>query len=132
MTVVAKQISNGNELLLSGKLPLTTFQHRVLTALCQVPQGKATTYKLLGEYIGCRSSQAIGQALRRNPYAPIVPCHRVVSHVNGSMCGFGGTRTGSKIDTKMNLLREEGVVIDSNGRVDPSCIYAFEQENEEE
>ena len=56
----------------------TNFQNKVYEALLEIPIGKITTYKLLGAYIGCKSSQAIGQALKRNPFAPDVPCHRVI------------------------------------------------------
>ena len=57
---------------------VTPFRQRVYDALCRVPRGRVTTYKLLGEAIGCASSRAIGQALRNNPFAPEVPCHRVI------------------------------------------------------
>jgi len=56
----------------------TPFQQRVYSALKLIPHGKVTTYKLLGDFIGCKSAQAIGQALTRNPDAPLVPCHRVI------------------------------------------------------
>ena len=56
----------------------TTFQQKVYDALLLIPKGKVTTYKMLGDFINCRSAQAIGQALTRNPYAPKVPCHRVI------------------------------------------------------
>jgi methylated-DNA-[protein]-cysteine S-methyltransferase len=58
---------------------VTPFQVRVYEALLQVQKGRVTTYKELGAVIDCKSSQAIGQALKRNPFAPAVPCHRVVS-----------------------------------------------------
>ena len=99
----------------------TDFQKSVYKALCQVPRGKVTTYQSLARAIGCRSNQAVGQALRRNPYAPAVPCHRVVK-TDRSLGGFGGQRTGSKIDDKVRLLKKEGVRFDSEGRVDKSCL----------
>lgn len=117
-------LSKAQLLLSSGEKNLTPFQHQVLSALCLVPKGKVTTYKLLADYVGCGSCQAVGQALRRNPYAPTVPCHRVVAH-NGAMCGFGGTREGAKIDSKIDLLRQEGVAIGTDGKVDINCIYRF-------
>ncbi len=48
---------------------ITEFQRRVYLALLDVPKGQCITYKVLGERISCRSAQAIGQALRRNPFA---------------------------------------------------------------
>ena len=59
-------------------MKMTDFQKRVYDALLLIPEGKVTTYKILADFIGCRSSQAIGQALTRNPHAPLVPCHRVI------------------------------------------------------
>ncbi|KAL7561595.1 hypothetical protein ACA910_004185 [Epithemia clementina (nom. ined.)] len=123
--VVLSSKNPAKDLLASGEKRLSAFQHQVLSALCQVPPGKATTYKLLADYIGCKSCQAVGQALRRNPYAPTVPCHRVVAH-SGAVGGFGGTRCGAKIDAKMKLLRQEGVLMDDNGHIDTNCIYKFE------
>jgi len=52
---------------------ITPFQRRVFEALMRVPAGKVTTYKALGEAVGCGSGQAIGQAMKRNPFAPAVP-----------------------------------------------------------
>ena len=65
----------------------TPFQQKVYDALLLIPKGKVTTYKMLGDFIGCRSSQAIGQALTRNPHAPKVPCHRVIK-TDGTIGGY--------------------------------------------
>lgn len=85
---------------------ITPFQRKVYLALLEVPRGQTISYKELGERIGCRSPQAIGQALRRNPFAPAVPCHRVISS-NGSLGGFHGLREGEMIERKRRLLQEE-------------------------
>lgn len=85
---------------------ITPFQRRVYLALLEVPCGQTITYGELGRRIGCRSAQAIGQALRRNPFAPDVPCHRVVA-ADGSLCGFNGQRSGEAIDRKRRLLEAE-------------------------
>lgn len=69
---------------------MTDFQQKVYAALLLIPKGKVTTYKLLGDFIGCRSAQAIGQALTRNPDSPGVPCHRVIrtdGHIGGYASG---------------------------------------------
>ncbi len=65
----------------------TAFQHRVYEALEDVPRGKTTTYGILAKAVGCGSAQSIGQALRRNPDAPRIPCHRVVRN-DGNIGGF--------------------------------------------
>lgn len=85
---------------------LTEFQRKVYLALLDVPRGATISYKELGERIGCKSAQAIGQALKRNPFAPDVPCHRVIAS-DGSIGGFHGKRSGEMIDKKRKLLQEE-------------------------
>lgn len=85
---------------------ITDFQRKVYLALLEVPRGATVSYKELGERIGCRSAQAIGQALKRNPFAPDVPCHRVIA-ADGSIGGFHGQRNGDMIDKKRRLLEAE-------------------------
>ena len=85
---------------------ITPFQRRVYLALLDVPAGTTITYGELAERIGCRSAQAIGQALRRNPFAPEVPCHRVVA-ADGSLGGYNGERDGEQIEYKRRLLEVE-------------------------
>ena len=85
---------------------ITEFQRKVYLALLEVPRGETISYKQLGERIGCRSAQAIGQALKRNPFAPEVPCHRVIAS-DGSIGGFHGQREGEMIDKKKALLKSE-------------------------
>lgn len=68
-------------------LHCTAFQQRVWQALLEIPYGHTTTYGALARRIGCRSAQAIGQAVGRNPVAIIVPCHRVVGS-DGSLVGY--------------------------------------------
>ncbi len=88
---------------------ITEFQRKVYLALLEVPKGATITYGELAQRIGCRSPQAIGQALKRNPFAPDVPCHRVVA--KEGIGGFMGQRAGEMIEKKKRLLREEGIPI---------------------
>ncbi len=85
---------------------ITPFQRRVYLELLNVAKGETVTYGELARRIGCRSAQAVGQALRRNPFAPEVPCHRVVA-ANGSMGGYFGRREGELIERKRRLLEDE-------------------------
>lgn len=85
---------------------ITDFQRRVYLELLKVPRGSTITYGELARRIGCRSTQAVGQALKRNPFAPAVPCHRVVA-ADGSIGGFGGHRDGEYIERKRRLLEQE-------------------------
>ena len=89
-----------------GSTKITSFQRRVYLTLLDVPAGTTITYGELAKRIGCRSAQAIGQALRRNPFAPEVPCHRVVAK-NGSLGGYMGERDGEQIEYKRRLLEAE-------------------------
>ncbi len=68
-------------------------------------------------------AQSVGQALRRNPVAPDVPCHRCV-RTGGSLGGFSGHRDGPEIDRKASILRSEGVLLrkTSAWEVDPASI----------
>lgn len=85
---------------------ITPFQRRVYTALLDVPAGETISYGELARRIGCRSAQAVGQALKRNPFAPDVPCHRVIS-ADGTLGGYNGHSNGEELERKRQLLRSE-------------------------
>ena len=105
--------------------PVTPFQQRVYAALRRVSAGHVTTYGLLARHLGCRSAQAVGQALRRNPFAPEVPCHRVIA-TDLRIGGFCGARTGAQIRRKLRLLAQEGVAFDARGRLaDERRVFRF-------
>ena len=87
---------------------ITPFQKRVYLELLKVPRGTTITYGELARRIGCGSAQAVGQALRRNPFAPEVPCHRVIA-ADGTLCGFNGHREGPELVRKRKLLAAENV-----------------------
>ena len=89
----------------------TKFQNKVYELCSKVPKGKVTTYKAIAEAMGTKAYRAVGQALNRNPYAPKVPCHRVISS-DGSLGGFA---TGIK--NKAKLLKKEGIKI-KNSRIE--------------
>jgi O-6-methylguanine DNA methyltransferase len=98
----------------------TVFQKRVLTTLCQVPPGKYTTYAAISKHLSS-SPRAVGNALKNNPFAPMVPCHRVLAS-DGSIGGFQGSwgrkgEEGKNDGKKRDLLRREGVRFDGRGRV---------------
>jgi AraC family transcriptional regulator of adaptative response/methylated-DNA-[protein]-cysteine methyltransferase len=87
-------------LILSG----TPFQLSVWKILTQIPKGSVVTYQELAETIGSpRAMRSIGQALKANPIAYILPCHRVIS-ASGRL---GGYRWGVLL--KKNLLEAEGI-----------------------
>lgn len=98
MSDIEKQVRESRE--------ISEFQRRVYLALLEVPAGQTISYKELAAKIGCRSAQAVGQALKRNPFAPDVPCHRVIAS-DGSIGGFHGQRCGAMIEKKKCMLAEE-------------------------
>lgn len=106
--------------------PPTSFETKVYDALQLIPKGKVTTYGLLGKYIDCASPRAIGQALKRNPFAPETPCHRVVSS-DLRIGGFSGQSDGEPIRRKRRLLENEGVVFQDNGSINPDYCYQFDE-----
>ena len=94
----------------------TPFQMKVYKATSRIPRGKVASYGWVAQQIGCRSAQAVGGALRVNPFAPKVPCHRVIA-ADGSLHGFAGHPSGPLISKKRRLLQEEGIAFDALGRV---------------
>jgi len=74
---------------------------QVLKALMKVGRGKTITYGKLAEKCGTKP-RAVGQIVHRNPFAPFVPCHRVIAK-NGPG-GFAGG-----LETKLKMLKREGV-----------------------
>jgi methylated-DNA-[protein]-cysteine S-methyltransferase len=89
----------------SLNIKLTNFQQKVFDILLDTRMGTFLTYGDIAKLIDCGSSQAVGQALKRNPVPIIIPCHRVVG--KGWDGGFGGEIEGPKIDFKKYLLKLE-------------------------
>jgi methylated-DNA-[protein]-cysteine S-methyltransferase len=105
-------------------MPVSDFRMSVYEALRTVPRGRVTTYKALGAAIGCASPRAIGQALRDNPYAPEVPCHRVI-RTDLTIGGFAGATDGEEIARKRRMLSEEGVPFRDGRLADPNQVFCF-------
>ena len=85
---------------------ITDFQKKVFLELLKVPAGQTISYGELARRIGCRCPQAVGQALRKNPFAPDVPCHRVIRS-DGKIGGYFGKTDGDMIERKRKLLESE-------------------------
>ena len=67
---------------------LTPFQTKVYKELLKIPAGETRTYKQIAKAIGKpNAARAVGNACNQNPYAPAVPCHRVVGS-NGKLTGY--------------------------------------------
>ena len=90
------------------KLKGTKFQQKVWQYLKNIPRGKVKTYKQVAIAINSpKSARAVANACGKNPYAPKIPCHRVIRS-DGGLGGYSG-RGG--IRKKLELLRLEKVKI---------------------
>ena len=86
----------------------TLFQIKVWRYLRTIPKGKVITYKQLAKAIKMpKAVRAVANACAKNPYAPKIPCHRVIR----SDGGLGGYSGPGGIRQKIRLLRSEKVKI---------------------
>ena len=86
----------------------TKFQLKVWRYLKSIPKGQVKTYKQVSISIKSRkSARAVANACAKNPYAPKIPCHRVIRS-DGTLGGYSG-RGGIK--QKLKLLRSEKIEI---------------------
>lgn len=101
---------------------LTPFRKQTLSLLCHIPRGRYSTYQAMSDHITATShktcARAVGNAMRNNPFAPEVPCHRILA-ADGTLGGFNGHwgEEGKFAGSKKELLAEEGVRFDSMGKV---------------
>lgn len=92
-------------------MQLTVFEKKVYEKCKHIPKGRVSTYKELAKAAGYKGAQrAVGNAMHKNPFSPVVPCHRVVKS-GGSIGGFG---SGTK--NKIKMLEKEGIEI-KKGRI---------------
>lgn len=83
------------------------FNERCYELLKKVPKGKVVTYKDIAKGLRSKAYRAVGNAMNKNPYIPIVPCHRVI---NSNGC-VGGYAFG--VEEKIRLLKREGIEINN-------------------
>jgi len=90
------------------KLIGTKFQLKVWVFLKKIPRGRVKTYSQVAKAIGKPLAvRAVANAIGKNPYAPKIPCHRVIKK-NGSLGGYSGK---GGIKTKRLLLKKEGIML---------------------
>ncbi len=87
------------------------FSERCYQNLKKVPKGKVTTYKAIAQAMKTKAYRAVGNAMNKNPYAPEIPCHRVINS-NGKLGGFA-----HGIKKKIQMLKAEGIEI-NNDKID--------------
>tara|TARA_X000000368_G_C22700678_1_gene566646 strand:- start:306 stop:575 length:270 start_codon:yes stop_codon:yes gene_type:complete len=86
----------------------TKFQIKVWKCLMEIPKGQVKTYKQVAKAINRpKSARAVANACAKNPYAPKVPCHRVIRS-DGTYGGFSA-KGGTKL--KKKLLKKEGFTL---------------------
>lgn len=100
-----------SNLFLKNNKNISQFEGAVYEALLMVPLGKVISYGDLAKKAGFpKAARAVGSALNKNPFAPKVPCHRVVKS-SGEIGGFvHGT------ERKIAILRSEGIEVEK-GRI---------------
>ena len=90
------------------KISGTKFQLKVWNYLKKIRRGSVKTYSQVAKGIGKPFAvRAVANAIGKNPYAPKIPCHRVVRS-NGSLGGYSGK---GGIKTKKLLLKREGITL---------------------
>ena len=86
----------------------TSFQLKVWGYLRKIPRGSTRTYSQVAKGIGKPLAvRAVANAIGKNPYAPRIPCHRVI-RTDGSLGGYSGK---GGIRTKKLLLKKEGITL---------------------
>ena len=89
-----------------GKIMVTEFEKKVYLAVSKIPKGEVRSYKWVAKQTGNpKAYRAVGSTLNKNPYAPAVPCHRIIKS-DGSIGGFA-----KGITLKKRLLKKEGAIL---------------------
>ena len=96
---------------------LSKYTQKVLNCLAEVPVGYVTTYKELAKTAG-GGPRAVGQIMARNPFPPLIPCHRVIK-ADFSIGGFGGGE--GNIQLKRAMLQREERGFEKPSRVKTEC-----------
>ena len=82
-----------------------SFNEKVWTLTSRVKRGQVVTYGDIAKALQSKGYRAVGHALNQNPYAPELPCHRVVGST-GKLTGFAGG-----LSKKAAMLKAEGIEV---------------------
>lgn len=99
----------------SAKLPMND----LWKLLSKIPEGKVSTYKAVCEKLKLKNPRNVGWMLKQNENAPSIPCHRVIQS-SGKIGGYNGNSEGTQINRKLKLLKSEGVIFNSKGKIEDS------------
>lgn len=95
---------------------LSGFEKGVYRAVVKIPSGEVRSYKWVAKMLGRPNAyRAVGNALNKNPYPPIIPCHRVIKS-DGSIGGYS-----KGIRLKIKMLKAEGIDLTD------SCCYNYKE-----
>lgn len=90
----------------------TEFQKTVWNALNEIPYGQTVSYKYIARRINkANGIRAVSNAIAKNPYLIIIPCHRVIGE-NGDLKGY---RAG--LELKQQLINLEHTISAYNYRI---------------
>jgi O-6-methylguanine DNA methyltransferase len=102
---------------------LPPFTRESLMVTAKIPRGYVSTYGAVAAAAGSpRAARAVGNAEARNPFAPLVPCHRVVSSTL-ELGGYGGG-----LPVKKAFLVREGVIFEGQ-KVSQRCLWTPKRES---
>lgn len=100
-----KRDSKRTDILKGTLTPDMSFDEKVWAICARIPQGSVVTYGQIARALQSRGYRAVGAALGRNPYAPQVPCHRVVA-ADGKLTGYSAQ---GGVHRKREMLIQEGI-----------------------
>jgi O-6-methylguanine DNA methyltransferase len=105
-------------------MPQQNFASKVYKLTAKIPHGQVSTYGNVASALGQPgAARAVGNALNKNPYAPQVPCHRVIRS-NGEVGGFAHGPA-----KKIVMLKKEGVVTNKGKISLAKYLYEFKKGN---
>ena len=100
-----KETASHQVLVENWRKECTPFQRKVYLVVLRIPKGQVRTYAWVARAIGKpKAARAVGQALKRNRWAPQIPCHRII----GSDGHLGGYSAKGGFAAKRRLLQREG------------------------
>lgn len=121
-----KQVFDGDDINASFHLAFETlpaYTQKVLKATLKVPVGYVTSYGAIAKAVG-GGARAVGNVMAANPFAPIVPCHRVVKS-DFRLGGYGG---GLKAKIEFLQREKRGFTNSKEIQVNGKSLTAFPAE----
>ena len=96
-------------------MPTDSFYERVYRVIARIPRGRVMTYGQIADYVGApRSARRVGQALSQTPADRRLPWHRVVNRSGR----ISERWPAARMDYQAQLLRDEGIFFEADGRID--------------